>query len=146
MTTLGFTGTRTLDTVKLQAEMDMARLIDDRRFTHFVSGACIGFDTYAGLLAVRMRPDATHLVIVPADRSRVSGWWLAFPHVLVQKMAAGSSYADRNERIVAICDFLVALPEHDEDHPRSARSGTWQTVRMARRADRGIVTLPPTAD
>ena len=43
-----------------------------------------------------------------------------------------AGFAERNERIVACSDLLVACPR---DTPaRSPRSGTWQTVRMARAA------------
>jgi hypothetical protein len=49
-------------------------------------------------------------------------------------MPAGTTYADRNAVLVKRGTFVCGLPAYPEDDPRSRRSGTWQTIRMARRA------------
>lgn len=41
-------------------------------------------------------------------------------------------YMDRNQAIVDACSQLIAIPHYPETDPRSARSGTWSTVRRAR--------------
>ena len=50
------------------------------------------------------------------------------------EMPPGSTYRDRNARLVAEADIVFAFPAYTEDDPRSLRSGTWQAARMARKA------------
>lgn len=48
-------------------------------------------------------------------------------------------YRTRNLDIVSVSDILIACPAYPEDNHKSGRSGTWQTVRMARQSDIPIV-------
>lgn len=48
-------------------------------------------------------------------------------------------YNERNQDIVDICDVLIAVPQWPEHYPQSQRSGTWQTIHMARRAEKLII-------
>jgi len=105
----------------------------------YTTGGCLGVDAYVGIGLWRTEPHATHRVVVPADRSRVDYWWMHRAiregrGVLIEEMPPSTTYADRNRRIVEHSDVLVAFPAHPEDDPRSRRSGTWQTIRMARQA------------
>jgi hypothetical protein len=102
----------------------------------YVTGACVGGDAFIGRWLHANRPGAGHMVVVPADRSRVDYWWLDAhgPAVTVIEMPPGTSYAYRNARLVAEADAVFGFPAYPEDDPRSARSGTWQTARMARAA------------
>jgi hypothetical protein len=50
-------------------------------------------------------------------------------------------YMTRNMQIVRDIDYLIAIPSGKEDERR--RSGTWATVRMARRARRLIKVILP---
>lgn len=105
----------------------------------YVTGACEGGDAWTGAWLHACRPQAQHMVIVPADRSQVSYWWeqpgnLGGPDVTVVTMARGTSYADRNQALADIADKVIGFPLFPEKDPRSRRSGTWQTIRMARRA------------
>jgi hypothetical protein len=125
----------------------------------YVTGACIGGDAFIGRWLHANRPDAEHMVIVPADRSRVDYWWddAAGPDVTVIMMPPGTTYAYRNARLVAEGAAVFGFPAYLEDDPRSARSGTWQTIRLARAAGnfsqwrcvtppyRGTVERPPSA-
>jgi hypothetical protein len=101
----------------------------------YVTGGCTGGDAFIGRWLFRNRPGAEHVVIVPANKSQVDPWWLTVAGpVTVIPMPAGTTYADRNARLVAegtMVDGFPAYPEHD---PRSARSGSWQAIRMARKA------------
>lgn len=102
----------------------------------YITGACTGGDAMIGWWLLHSRPEAEHVVIVPADRSRVDPWWERFTidaEVTVIAMPRGTTYADRNKRLVE-ADQVFAFPEYPEADPRSRRSGTWQTARMARRA------------
>lgn len=103
----------------------------------YVTGGCVGGDAFIGEWLFQNRPDAEHVVIVPADRSRVGPWWLSCrrdrePTVIF--MPWGTTYADRNARLVAEGTFTFGFPAYLEDDSRSRRSGTWQTIRMARKA------------
>ena len=141
----GFTGTRTLDAADELVVARAVSLLEDG--TEFTTGACIGADFFVGQSLWLAKPDAVHRVIVPADRSRVDHWWThraIGDTVRVEEMSAGTTYKDRNLRIVEHSDVLVAFPAHPEDDPRSRRSGTWQTVRMARQ--RGIVVIVTVLD
>lgn len=101
----------------------------------YVTGACIGGDAFIGRWLYANRPEAEHAVIVPADRSRVDPWWLEAKErpVTVTEMPAGTTYADRNARLVAEASAVFGFPAYPEDDRRSLRSGTWQAIRMARK-------------
>jgi len=136
----GFTGTRTLEPADEDTISHSLSLLKDG--TEYTTGACIGADFFVGQSLWLAKPDAVHRVVVPADRSRVDHWWThraIGDTVLVEEMPATTTYKDRNLRIVEQSDVLVAFPAHPEDDPRSKRSGTWQTVRMARQ--RGMVVI-----
>lgn len=49
-------------------------------------------------------------------------------------------YRKRNQHIVNVCDVLIAAPRLDYEEQRS---GTWMTVRMARRADKPVIIVYP---
>lgn len=127
----------------------------------YVTGACEGGDAWTGAWLHANRPLAEHVVIVPADRSQVDYWWeqpenLGDPDITIIKMPWGTSYSDRNAELVARADWVTGFPPFPEEDPRSAKSGTWETIRMARDAGklalwqavtppyaREIVHLPP---
>jgi predicted Rossmann fold nucleotide-binding protein DprA/Smf involved in DNA uptake len=54
-------------------------------------------------------------------------------------MAAGTTYMDRNARLVALGDMLLAFPA---TRAEELRSGTWSTIRRARKAGKRIVIVP----
>jgi hypothetical protein len=112
----------------------------------YVTGACQGGDAFIGQWLRVNRPGAEHVVIVPADRSRVHAWWLEHRGVLIEEMPPGTTYADRNSRLMKLGHEVTAFPAWPEDDPRSARSGTWQAVRMAKKAGKPVAwhcVLPP---
>ena len=194
----------------------------------YFTGGARGGDKFIGRWLYAHRPDAEHLVIVPARRSQVDPWWepgrvvdhrknaydvlidrssiwgnpfligrdggrdeviakyrawllknpalmtrlpelagltlgcwckpepchgdvlaeLATPVVTVIKMQPGTDYQARNARLVAEATAVFGLPAYPEEDPRSERSGTWQTIRIARRADKlsmWACTQPPYA-
>jgi len=105
----------------------------------YVTGACVGGDAFIGQWLFWNRPDAEHMVVVPANRSRVDDWWVSAsftsgrPVTVIEMPPSTSPYADRNARLVAEADCVFGFPAYTEQDPRSVRSGTWQTIRMARR-------------
>lgn len=108
----------------------------------YVTGGCIGGDAFIGRWLFDNRPGAKHVIVVPAERGRVDSWWLGLPRgswfpggpVEVIHMPWGTTYADRNYQIVLRGTMLFGFPAYPEDDPRSARGGSWQTIRMSRRA------------
>jgi hypothetical protein len=135
-TTVGFSGTRLSIRARPQADAIIDILKKVSTFRGFVTGACVGVDALVGESLIDEYPEKWHLVIVPADRSRIVAWWRQFPNhptLRVHEMPPGTDYADRNFQIVAASSQLVAFPGFAEDDERSRRSGTWQTIRMARR-------------
>lgn len=137
MSTLGFSGTRHLTDgdVKSLTEylmsQDMTTYLN--QFDRFVTGACIGWDAFVGGFLYHRFPDKKHIVVVPADRSRVDYWYQKFGSLVdVYEMAPGTKYYDRNRMIVFTSDQLFYCAAAPESASESTRSGTWQTVRLAR--------------
>lgn len=124
---IGFTGTHRGMTLAQQ----------DRVFAHlqalqpaaFHHGDCVGADVEAAAMAhVLGIPVVRHPPTDPKMWAR-SSWGTACP---------AASYGERNAAIVAACDLLIAAPAGPE---RQRGSGTWWTVRMARRAGKSIQVI-----
>jgi hypothetical protein len=98
-------------------------------------GCCKGADTEAHYLAAKYGYDVS---LHPADG--VDEW----QEMTLMPVGRGIAYVpkstkDRNQAIVCISDVLLAAPRFPENDVRSKRSGTWQTVRMAR--DEGLLPI-----
>jgi hypothetical protein len=136
---VSFTASRDMDEAAREGVVTSVLTVHVPHVDRYVTGACAGGDAFIGRWLFENRPDAEHVVVVPADRSRVDDWWVSASFasgrpVTVIEMPAGTTYADRNARLVAEAGAMFAFPAYPEDDPRSLRSGTWQTVRMSRKA------------
>lgn len=137
MTTLGFTGARD---VSDGAKAAIVRGTLDALPTNIdlvVTGACIGVDTFVAVYYAVHHPTILQRIYVPANRTRVHDDFLKLAKtkpdtIEIVEMGEDTSYADRNRKIVKDCTELIGFPEYPESDPRSQRSGTWQTIRMAR--------------
>lgn len=134
--TAGFTASRDLDE---RGEGVVVNVLCQLRAARYVTGGCVGGDAFIGRWLALNRPDAEHVVVVPADRSRVDPWWLepvvrCSALVEVTEMPPGTTYRDRNARLVGESAMFCGFPAYEEDDPRSLRSGSWQALRMSRRA------------
>lgn len=127
--TIGWTGTRNLsERGKLYIRRVLRAL---PRGTRIVTGACLGTDAFVAREAVNMGFNVT--TIVPANLSQVDPEWEEWCDNFI-RMHEGSSYRDRNEAIVRSSTAMYAVADYGEHHSKSLRSGTWMTIRIARRA------------
>jgi hypothetical protein len=110
----------------------------------YISGAAYGVDTAAALAAMELHPAAEHRIYVPAawhnaaavEELRDRG---ATVIAVDRADSTAASYMARNERMVAECTALIGFPYTLTEE---LRSGTWATIRRARRARRGIRLFP----
>jgi hypothetical protein len=136
---IGFTGTRSLRRLDAVRAFLSATCDDGDEFT---TGACLGFDAFAAHHLLDVYPDRRHRLVVPANRTQVD-WSIidrfllllaqGAKNAVVEEMPDGSTYKQRNERILDHADELVAVVAWAEHDGRSIRSGSWQTVRLARK-------------
>jgi hypothetical protein len=135
LVTVSFTAARDLDDAAADGVVLNVLMCRVPHADRYVTGACTGGDAFIGRWLQANRPGAEHVVIVPANRRRVDPWWTAVTGpVTVIEMPPGSTYADRNRRLVDEGTCLFGFPAHPEDDYRSRRSGTWQAIRMAMKA------------
>lgn len=110
----------------------------------YITGAAIGVDAAVGEALTVLYPHARHTVIIPGNRRAVDAWWTRLPHrppgLRLITMPETSSYRDRNAALVKPATELIAYPQYPEQDGRSRRSGTWQTIRLARNAALPVTT------
>jgi hypothetical protein len=121
---VGFTGTREGCTPAQGGAL--ARWFRDNAVTVFRHGACLGADTEAVIHCAHYRPDA----VVIAHRSDLA----AMTSEIALQHSHGSRDPkpplERNRDIVDACDLLIVCPKGTAEEQRS---GTWATVRYARK-------------
>lgn len=130
---VGFTGTQHGMTSK-QHEAFTNYLYSLPQEFQFHHGDCVGADEEAHDLVREIRPKAEihiHPPINPKRRARCEG----------DVVYSEKDYMDRNEVIVSAVDALVATPFKEEGD--SPRSGTWATIRRARKAAKPFAVLMP---
>lgn len=150
---VGFTGTREGLTHEQYDQFGIGRIVLSFKPTEFHHGACVGADHYAACEIDMSRDDAA--VVFSRGADTYGGWdgvckIVAHPSNL---KAATSELAisisdevrepkpplDRNRDIVDSTDILIACPKGPEER----RSGTWSTIRRARKLGRRIIIIYP---
>lgn len=127
---LGFTGTQQ-GMSKTQRTMLLAYLRSNK-ISEFHHGDCIGADAQADVYArIDAHPIHIHPPIVKTKR--------AFCYVEGDVEYPAKEYLARNRDIVDMTDVLIAAPKGDEEE---LRSGTWATVRYARKRGKTVIVLP----
>lgn len=126
---IGFTGSQE-DLSLIQFDLLVAVLAEFEEITEAHHGDCIGGDLAFHLIIEELRPDVEINVRPPTDKKK-----RAFCHGDV--MHTPRDFLDRNHDIVDSCDILIACPKMKE----ILRSGTWATVRYARKTDKPIAIL-----
>jgi len=142
----GFTGTQRFDESNARHVGVVTTLLQRlkiKQATEFTTGACVGIDDFVYRKCYELYPEAWHRVIVPANRSKVVIPEPA-PNVEIIYMPEGSSYRDRNKRILDFTDFLYVIPF---DKLEVMYSGTWMTHNIAkdRKIPLEVVSLCRTA-
>jgi hypothetical protein len=100
-----------------------------------VVGACRGLDALVAYMATE-RGLWVHAVVPGCTGPWLDPDWRRHctSH---ERMPPDATFRQRDERVVALAaifeGWLIAVPRWPEDDPRSRRSGTWMTVRFARR-------------
>ena len=96
-------------------------------------GDCIGADADATGIAQKLGvPTICHPPVNPAKRAFTEGHQLVLP---------AKPYLERNRDMVDAAGVLIATPRGPEDR----RSGTWYTIRYARRTDVPAFVIPRNA-
>lgn len=137
----GFTGTQKGMTP--EQKDGLRRVLTEGKAETLVHGCCIGADDEADAIAACL---GVHRVGIPAEhirsvlesvmRARTGSKFLYAP---TGPNGTREQPLDRNRKIVAAVRALIAAPKA----PEVKRSGTWATVRMARRAKIRIIVVWP---
>jgi len=124
----GVSGTReTMTSVQEHAFFDLMLRAIRAGATELHHGACTGADQFAHWHMTEHRI-ITH-VHPPVDK-KYSAETFLLRHVLRVDYEA-KPYGERNQDIVDASDVLLIAPLFPENDPKSKRSGTWMTARMA---------------
>lgn len=101
------------------------------------TGGCLGVDAFVARVAFSSGYLRVH-TIMPGDRRQSDPLWREFCHSF-EEMPSYTTFKQRDVAVVEAGDNLLAFPMYREwvhktrtGDPRSTRSGTWMTVRLAR--------------
>jgi len=100
-------------------------------------GCCVGVDEEVHQICLDFK--IMTILHPPEDDKRMS---LHLPQSIVVQTHPRRPYLTRNHDIVDACDVLIAVPAQDDE---VLRSGTWSTVRYARKRGKPILLLTPSA-
>lgn len=128
---IGFTGTR-IGMNKIQAKIfeETIKKIDVDEFHH---GDCIGADEEAHEIVRNCKPEVQIFIHPPKEkklRAFCGGNYTA----------PEKNYIARNCDIVDACKKIIAVPYGKKE---LVRSGTWATVRYARKENKSILIIYP---
>lgn len=129
--TVGFTGTRKgmSDHQKRIFETILLAMIVDGNTIDFHHGDCMGADADAHKIAKSLGCEIfIHPPIAQSMRAFCEGIYLA-----------PLEYLERDRHIVDSCDILIAAPKSDKEE---RRSGTWYTIRYAKKNKKYVIQLP----
>lgn len=133
-TVITMTGTRhahKLTTQQKQNFSDYLRQLLLDGYTHLQHGDALGADVFAHHQAALL---GLQVIIHPPVEPK----FRAFCHS--EDIRIPESYKVRNQNMVESCSLVLALPANNTER---LRSGTWMTVRMARKQGLPIVIFYP---
>ena len=126
---VGFTGTREGMTAPQRATL--RKLLLEFEGGEFHHGDCVGADAEAHDIAVEIGYD---IVIHPPLRDKLRA------HKSGCEIREPKAYLDRNRDIADETDVVVATPSTFQE---ALHSGTWSTVRHARKTNKPVVIIFP---
>ena len=132
---VGFTGTSQIGAVTAKQLKDGERLLYSlysEGYKEFHHGDCIGADEQFHAVAKRI---GFKIIIHPPENNSKRAFCFGADTVLEEK-----AYLIRNHAIVDETNVLIAVPKSAAEE---LRSGTWATVRYARKAKHRIYILMP---
>jgi len=130
---LGFTGTRS--SLTPWQKRKMREIISHPSIELLHHGDCVGADAYAHKIALEA---GKTIVIHPPTNPKYRAWCMGIDVLWLPE----KPYLVRDKDIVMACDILLAVPKGPEV---MRGSGTWATIRMARKAKKRIRRLMPDA-
>ena len=122
LTVTGTRHTHDLTDVQLENFQEHLQSLLLEGYTHVRHGDAVGADEHARHIALRM---GYNIVIHPPFNARFRACCAGGVYM------PNRSYTRRNQDMIDACQLLLALPNSNVE---LVRSGTWQTIRMARRA------------
>ena len=132
---LGFTGTQ-VGMTELQREA-LIRVLRVYDITEFHHGDCIGADAQAHESVVTHT--SSRIVIHPPADERKRAWCHTKVVATTVSVLAPKPYLDRNKDIVNASEGMLAAPRG----PEELRSGTWSTIRYARKCSKKVLIVWP---
>lgn len=127
---IGFTGTR-IGLTKKQEEALTNLLMNNRLGTELHHGCCSGADNRANSIARSL--SIRTIGHPPTDRKALSS-------CMVDEMREEAPYLERNRHIVDECSVLIGTPKEFKE---VVRSGTWYTIRYARKSKKFTCVIYP---
>jgi len=128
MLKIGFMGTR--HGMSKDQKLELGKLARGKDFKEFHHGMCEGSDEQAHQIIEDNAPKVKIIGHPPkAMKTAVS--------VSCDKIMDVDTFAKRNKNIVDATDYLVATPDAKE----RAGSGTWKTIRYARKQGKRIYVI-----
>lgn len=125
---IGFTGTQAgMNQQQLDALWTLLQELDTTELHH---GDCVGADYQAHTMA---NDQSINVVIHPPDKSNKRAFCVGCIAIWMPK-----PYLERNKDIVETTEQLIAAPNSNKEQ---LRSGTWSTVRYAKKLGRTIHIL-----
>lgn len=133
---VGFTGTRN---GMSDRQKEHLRKFLENFASEFHHGDCVGADEEAHLIALEVKIPKI-VIHPPAQRVLAAGCTFKYGHAESQVvLLSPAPYIVRNHNIVEATQGLVAAPQTMQEQ---VRSGTWATVRHARKMHKFVHILP----
>lgn len=123
----GFTGSRSFTNTKLAYEILSSLKL--KKGDSVLTGACVGADSVISKVVAKYWPEVYLVAIVPGNRTQVDK---DIPKIanLIYEMPEESDYRSRNEILVRVSHYMVALWNGYK------KSGTYMTMNIAKSYDK----------
>jgi len=137
---LGFTGTR--KGISVAQRKALSSWLRSNPASEFHHGCAIGADEQAHQIVAGIEKETRVHVTIVGHPSNLKNLTATSVLRWCDEAREPKPPLERNADIVAACEKLVACP----DGPEKTRSGTWATVREARRRGKPVVIVWPNGE